>query len=950
MDNQSELEEGPKGKVRNIAPGGDIMDDSFFDVLGDIDDGLGNPNFAKLGEESKDSIRDIVNDESLNLTPKEELKKTKPKSNIVSTALPTTTLPKQKTVKEKNMTKKFDPLNLPDDDPASQQMKEIWEHMNTPDASEYKLMVLRLEPQMIKSTKISGYLQTFHLPTTIPDIIEKVGETYGGGKYQIRIVDGAGKYVKSKTFEISGLPKIVNAEDEGKAEIPSFPSMTETTTTTTTNTSDDASSSTDDDDDDDEWEDDDFEFPRRRGPAMRASPYNPAFGSPYAQASPYNQFGQASPFGGASRYGRDESNLEEKITSKLDSKFDKIADALQAVAMNNNKPKESIINADVVKALAPLAISFLDNKSNRDNTNSSQFTEMNKQIVGLMEGMQNLVRIGDQTRESFTEKERRARDEWMEKERREREEARREALESQRAAEQRFLEEQRRAEERHQQMMLQFKESLESKHRDALQQEQQSRLQLEQMRNEAREREERLREEARKRDEDNRRRELEFWEKQRQDEMKWRAEMQAREEEARRREEKWREEVRQKELEKERELKVRELEMMKTMQDMNLQKSTMQQKLLEQVYSNNNQNRESQLQMEMAIAKMTADNEARIMQAGAEMQLEKIRHATQMQISKMRTELSAFESKKDDDPLDTAMQDYLKRRMQIDMIKELNMEVDEDDVPNGGIMGMAKKLLSDGVGSMLLKTLLGGQGDGAGLPTQMPQAGRVVAPNPSPAPKPVVPTPSTAATDEDLDDYEDDLEDDDDLDLDDEDMEDVDDESDEAENDESDETPTPDLDDINPLEEIPRVIQYFQFLKEAIDGGQVSELQASEEAKARLAPQIVNFLTEVEDSTVVISQLEPILARGVSVEFAQFFTQEHCIKYMNNLLAHLAGRPVPEEPKEDPQEKPKVKRKPRTKKAPKAPTKKVSVKDEVVEEKPTPKKRGRRKKTESDVQ
>jgi hypothetical protein len=109
---------------------------------------------------------------------------------------------------KKSKKPKIKPRNLYDDDPSAQQMREIWTHMNAPDATEYKLMVLRLEPQVLKTTKISGYLQTFHLPTTIPDIIEQVGEIYGGGKYQIRIVDGAGKYVKSKVFEISGLPKI----------------------------------------------------------------------------------------------------------------------------------------------------------------------------------------------------------------------------------------------------------------------------------------------------------------------------------------------------------------------------------------------------------------------------------------------------------------------------------------------------------------------------------------------------------------------------------------------------------------------------------------------------------------------------------------------------------------------------------------------------------------------
>ena len=79
--------------------------------------------------------------------------------------------------------------------------------------NDFKLMVLRLEPTVIKGTKISGYLKTHHMPTCVPDIIEETEKNFGGGKFQIRIVDPAGKYVKSKTFEISGLPKIPERKD-----------------------------------------------------------------------------------------------------------------------------------------------------------------------------------------------------------------------------------------------------------------------------------------------------------------------------------------------------------------------------------------------------------------------------------------------------------------------------------------------------------------------------------------------------------------------------------------------------------------------------------------------------------------------------------------------------------------------------------------------------------------
>jgi hypothetical protein len=74
---------------------------------------------------------------------------------------------------------------------------------------DYRLMVLRMEPTTFKGARINGYLETHKVPgMTVPDIIEATGMKYGGGKFQIRIVDGHGKYVKSKTFEVAGLPKI----------------------------------------------------------------------------------------------------------------------------------------------------------------------------------------------------------------------------------------------------------------------------------------------------------------------------------------------------------------------------------------------------------------------------------------------------------------------------------------------------------------------------------------------------------------------------------------------------------------------------------------------------------------------------------------------------------------------------------------------------------------------
>jgi len=57
-----------------------------------------------------------------------------------------------------------------------------------------KLMVFGIEPAI-------GYLDTFQLPTTIVDVIAQVGDKYGGGEYEVRVVDYQGKYIKSKVFQ-----------------------------------------------------------------------------------------------------------------------------------------------------------------------------------------------------------------------------------------------------------------------------------------------------------------------------------------------------------------------------------------------------------------------------------------------------------------------------------------------------------------------------------------------------------------------------------------------------------------------------------------------------------------------------------------------------------------------------------------------------------------------------
>lgn len=827
-------------KQRNVTdPTQNIMNDSFFDSLSEIDDGLGKADFSKLGEDDATAFDDIFKSSDAKVSPKPEEKDLK-KTKGSFTPLPTSPINKAEK-KESSMTKKqLESMGVGDEDtdPAANQFREIWETMNTPDVSEYKLMVFRLEPQMLKGTKISGYLEAFHLPTTIPIIIEKIGQTHGGGKYQIRIVDGTGKYVRSKTFEIAGLPKLPMPEDakdddSKKPEPQPAPEI----------------NSLEDDDEDEDWDADFDPSPRRR---LRPIGSRHSLRGSYDDFRPiYSDHIGEMPSRGLRRDIKndfDAKELEEKILTKVESKFDKIADLVKEVT---TKKPDTFLTPDVIKAFAPVVVSWLDSKNSKENVSANQFSDMNKQMVGLIQGMQDLVRVTDKAKEDFAEKERR-----------EREQNRREMLDHQRSLEDRFLEQQRNAEERHQKMLMEMKNTLESKHTAAMTGEANLRLEYEKMReefrlreeklrDEARQREEKVREEQRLRDEEIKRREEERREQQRRDEEKWREELRRRDED-----------VRRKEIEALTEAKNREIEIMDRFRSIEAQKTEMQQKLLEQVYSNNVNNRESQLHMELAIAKLNSETEAKMLQTKAQMELEKIKHQTQMQITKMKHDLDAFETRKDADPLDSAMQDYLKRRLQIDMIKELNMDVDDDELPNNSAANMAKTVLSQGVGNLLQKLLETFMGGGVAPVTKGQIPGKVVNPSPTP-PKPATQSPGS----EDV--VEDDIADD--------------------EEDETEEFTEEDLQNFNPMEEIPRVAQFFEYLKAAIQSGEVTPTQAAEETKLRLSPPVVEYLTQVEDSSIVIAQLHPLLSSVCGEELTAFFFEETTILWMNRMLLVLKG-------------------------------------------------------------
>jgi len=852
-DSKEQENEEPKGKPKIITSlDGNVLEDEFFKNFDKVDDGLDGLDFSKLKvDDNAEDILDVVANSSIQLTPNTD------QTDIKSVPLKTTKALKNN--KERDMTnKKLESLGFSSDDPSAKQFAEIWEQMGTPDASEYKLMVLRLEPATIKGVRISGYLDTFHLPTTIPDIIEAIGQKYGGGKYQIRIVDGAGKYVKSKTFEIAGLPKVPQ-QDAPPAAAAAEPEKKEETTSSSK---------------DEEWEDDDEDFdptPRRSLRPRMGYPSYPShddFSSP--QFPPYPGLRRRPSMPG---YKDDVDDKISKLESKMESSIDKLANAVTASQQQKNN---SFLNPEMLKYLAPVFASWVESKSSEKNANHSTFTDMNQQIVSLMQGMQDLVRMSDKSKEDISEKERS-----------ERERYRKEMIDQQHQMQLQFMQQQQASEERFNKMMLQTKESLESKHQIQTSLDNKLRMEFEKHREEARERElklmleskereERLREETRKREEEARRRDFEIREQMRLEKEKFYEEMRRRDEDARQRELERIEQMRIKEIEALTSSKAKELEIMERIRSMDGQKADYSQKLIEQVYNNNLGQRDSQLQLEMAIAKMTNDSEQKFLQQKSQIEIERMKHATQMQMMKMKQDLNTLElNKSEEDPVDAALTKYLKHKLQIDMVKELNMDYDDDDLPGNSLGGVLKGLLKEGASAInpLLSQILMPGASNAPAPgrpiAQQPVVNRPVTPTTNPSPKPT-PAQNRVQPESEVIDEEEDY---------------VDVESQEEHYEDEDT-------EADMMEQIPIVAGFFEYLKQTIETRSATPAEAAEEARQRLAPQIIEYICG-ESSANIIGELEPLLV-SYNPEFVVFFAQPEVLQWMDQMLAILAGRVAPE--------------------------------------------------------
>ena len=816
-----------------------VIHDSFFESnLEDVsDDSLRDvKDTPKISmSSSKEDIAEILS-ENIDLTPNRVVTKTLPESN-----------------NSKDTKMAFDPVtNIKEDPTNSKQYDALWEQMATDEGTDIKLSVYRLEPQVIKGVKISGYLETFYLPITIPDVVEKVADKYGGGKYSLKVVDANGKYVKAKTFEIAGLPKIPDPQ-ETEPKVSFNNKLNSTLGASRKKEEEEEDLETDETDDLDDIEDP-IKSGGWRSPLQPVSP--PNGNPPWANG---NFGGSGSQFPGVMGGGwspqrnnqQDEiERVKKDLESKLDSKFQQISNLLSNINQQSaQKNSGGLINPELLKAMLPLATTFLERNSSKDNVLASQFDAMNQRMLTLFEGIKDLTRSGDKSKEEILEKER---------------------------------QERQKMEVRFQEMITKLQESTEKRLTKENEIETRLRLEQDRIREEARLREETLREESRRKEE-------EFRQKMRQEEEHWRAEMRLREEESRRQQEKWREEAR-----------LKDIEIAERMRSIESQKILTEQKLLEQAYSSRVNSKEQQLNVSLEVAKLNSENELKHYQLMSQIELDKIRHATELQMAKIKNEMDGDKRNSDKNSIEEAVAEFMKRRTQLMMIKELNLEDEGVVVDNNdsSLKNIFNKVLNKGVDSLgpILEKII--KGDPSAAPP-LPAQGRVVNPsrpkqqnpqNPQQtqqsqsapqSPSPTVPSPQAATAPEakpaeaksaEVPPTTSPV---------------ASSENNETQTAETDQSENPDLMSMLPpmevlQEEVARVSDLFDYLKEAIDSGEKPDVGASF-ALETLSPLIINYLLKQNDSKTLIEELRLLIDMHNS-EYVEFFTRDVNREWLNTML------------------------------------------------------------------
>lgn len=797
-------------------------EDLFDQNLSDIDlDALGEIDFSKI-KISEDDVKEVLNDDSVDLAPKSL------KPQYLPTEQPTKNTA---AVKEKNhmtnIKKALDSLGASDESDESEQIRNVFEGFGNEDISQYKIQVHRLEPQLLKGMKIAGYLETYYLPITIPDIIERVGRTYGGGRYKLQIVDASGKYIKSKIFEIAGFPKIPTSTEEKKEE-PEQPQQQSQPQNFASLLGNKPKKDEYEDDllagDDDSLEDDSDDHAGFFNKKSHLRP-RPGFGHGH---NPYGGFGGGFNSGGFGFRRNEEDEIEKTkrdLETKIDSKFEKINEKLNA--MTNRKDSNSLLSPELLQAAMPLIGTFMESRSSKDNMLAQQFSEMNSRMMSLFQGLQDMTRMNEKSR-----------DDILEKERREREAARKEWLDTQAKLEEKYREQTEKQENRFREMMQAMQQTLEKRHSDETSAQRA------------------IREEYERQREETRRKQEEFYEKMRQ-----------KEEEARIKMEDVREQARRAEIEKDRESRKQELEIIEKMRALELEKLQYQQEQLRKNFADNIGTKEYEYKMQLALGNVTKERDSQLQELKAQMEIEKLRNDAKLELARIKQE--SEDKKTSDDAFDKIMADYLRRRLQIMMMRDLEgVEADsEDDSPvtPGKVFNNVLSRGSEALGVILQQIL---KGPGLEDPSISTSRSRVIEPKQSPRVNPAA-KPTSQKSESQTEPVSTEST-----------------ESTESENLEN--SAGVDLSSLSAfgpelMQEIEKIRNYFGYLKEAIQSN-ADPKEAAEIGKQQLLPPIVDYLGTLQDSRVVIQELQGLLDDQETVEF---FLQENSIKWLDTLLTYF---------------------------------------------------------------
>lgn len=815
-----------------------VKNEEIFDQnLSNIDlDALGDIDFSKI-KISDEDVKEVLNDETVEITPPKTLK-----PQYLQTEQPGKPIKEKKTMNS-NTKKVLESMGVSDDDETTKdQMETLWDAFkNQDEATQYKIQVHRIEPQILKGTKIAGYLKTFYLPITIPDIIEEIGRTHAGGRYKLQIVDASGKYIKSKLFEIAGSPKIPEEEERKEEMNNTNQNQNSFNTTSSSNNQPQLTPNygslfkkqdfEEEDSLEDESGDDELEY----SGFFKKSPLRPRAPGGFNQG-----FHNSTGFGSGFRRNDSEEELErtkKDLENKIDSKFEKLNEKLTSLLSQRKDTSGGLLSPELLQAAMPLIGTFMENRSSKDNMLASQFSEMNNRMMSLFNGLQEMTRMNEKSREEI-----------IEKERREREAARKELLEIQAKMEEKHRDHSEKQEARFREMMTSMQQSLEKKHSDEHSSQRSLRDEYEKQREEAR------------------RRQDEFFEKMRQ-----------KEEESRIKIEEIREQARRNEIEKERELRKQELEVIERVRALELEKLQSQQDQIRKNYAENIETKGYEHRMQLALGNLAKERDSQLQELKAQMEIEKLRNDAKLELARIKQE--SEEKKGSDDAFDKIMADYLRRRLQIMMMRDLEgveAESDEDSpVTPGKVFNNVLNRGSEALGVILQQILKGSNVEEQNKsriveprqtqtrvnPVQKPSTQSAPAQSAQPQTEQTVPNQNV------------------------------------VENTDSVETVNPSvlegvdlsaLGALGPelLEEIEKIKNYFDYLKEAISSGQDPK-EAAEIGKEQLLPPIVDYLGTIQDSRIVIQELQGMLDDQETVEF---FLQENSVKWLDELLTHFKNK------------------------------------------------------------